>query len=80
MALDFFGRNGLFSAFILLGIVGISAQQSGGRSANRNRTILLKVLDFVARSRKFVYIHTCIYVELYSCYFEILGRMTNKQT
>lgn len=80
MVLDFFGRNGLFSAFIfiLLGIVGISAQQSGGRSANRNRTILLKVVDFVARSRKFVYIH--IYVELYSCYFEILGRMTNKQT
>lgn len=61
MVLDFFGRNGLFSAFILLGIVGISAQQSGGRSANRNRTILLKVVDFEARSRKFVYIH--IYVE-----------------
>lgn len=48
MVLDFFGRNGLFSAFILLGIVGISAQQSGGRSANRNRTILLKVVDFEA--------------------------------
>lgn len=56
MALAFFGRDGIFSAFILLGIVGIS-QQSGGRSANRNRTILLKVVGFVARSRKFVYIH-----------------------
>ena len=66
MALAFLRRDGIFSAFILLGIVGISAQQSGGRSANRNRTILLKVVGFTARSRKFEYIETvhCIALQL----------------
>ena len=70
MALAFFGRDGIFSAFILLGIVGISAQ--GGRSANRNCSILLKVVGFVARSRKFTFIFNVL---LYSCYIEMLCRM-----
>lgn len=73
MALAFFGRDGIFSAFILLGIVRISAQQSGGRSANRNRTTLLKVVGFVARSRKFVYI-LIVYVFI-AAHIEMLGRM-----
>lgn len=73
MALAFFGRDGIFSVFILLGIVGISAQQSGGRSANRNRTILSKVVGFVARSRKFVYIQ--IVYSFTAAHIEMLVRM-----
>ena len=74
MALAFFGRDGIFSAFILLGIVGISAQQSGGRSANRNCTTLSKVVGFVARSRKFVYI-LIAYGFITAHIYIMLGRM-----
>ena len=39
MALTFFVRDGTFTALILLVIVEISAQQPGGRCANRNHVI-----------------------------------------
>ena len=75
MAVSFFGRDCIFSAFTLLGIVGI-AQQSEGRSANRNRAILLKVVGFMARSRKFEYIE--IVFSFTAAHIEMLGRMIHR--